>query len=94
MVCTSYWLHVMGIFMDKSLDKEFNIFAGPVIYCDDIINLIELTIPIFFVIIFSYGYGEGFMSAIINPKVFNAPFGRKLDDLSNLDKGHCFGGGV
>lgn len=94
MVCTSYWLHVMGIFMDKSLDKEFNIFAGPIIYCDYIINLIELTISIFFVIIFSYGYGEGFMSAIINPKVIDAPFGCKLDYLSNLAKGHCFGGGV
>ena len=94
MVCTSYWLHVMGIFMDKSLDKEFNIFAGSIIYGDDIINLIELTISIFFVIIFSYGYGEGFMSAIINPKVIDAPFGRKLNYLSNLSKGYCFGGGI
>jgi len=94
MVCTSYWLHVMGIFMDKSLDKEFNIFAGSIIYGDDIINLIELTISIFFVIIFSYGYGEGFMSAIINPKVFYTPFGCKLNYLSNLAKGHCFGGGI
>jgi len=94
MVCTSYGLHVMGIFMDKSLDKEFNISTGPIIYGDDIIYLIELTISIFFVIIFSYGYGEWFMSAIINPKVIDAPFGRKLNYLSNLAKGHCFGWGV
>ena len=84
----------MGILMDKSLDNQFNIITGPIIYGDGIVHRIKFSVSISFDGIFSDLYGKGFMSAIINPKVFCTPFGWEFDNLPNLFYIQCVGGGT